>query len=234
MLNPEQRDRSQTLINDVIDATPWWSLPDSHMPLVNRYLQHGFRDAALYDIALSYVPEIIPSDATPEELHACACLHDVGKPYVTQDDETLWDRQILDDADWHKIRRHPEAGFSMVSTVILQRGIVLPLSALGIIRWHHERLDGSGYPDQLTADHIPLHVQLFSVADYVVSMREGPDVRPHREKRRLFSDIEQYFNQLAVAGKLNGDYVALVLGILKRNEHLKRQPLWALGSWDEA
>lgn len=228
-----EHDPVLTLVDDLMEATPWWSLPDSHMRFVSRYLHHGFRDDALFDLALSHVPEIIPADCTPQELHACAVHHDIGKPYVTEGDETLWDREILEEADRVKIRKHPQWGLFLVGSGAKQLGIQLPMSALSIIRWHHERLDGSGYPDSLMGSDIPLHVQLFSVVDFAVSLREDGKIRPYRNGRKSYQDVATYLTQLAEVGKLNGEYVDLVLGILRHNEHLKKTSLWSLGPWTE-
>ncbi len=231
MLSQEQNNQSHLLINDVLDATPWWNLPDNHLRYVTRYIHHGLRDAALYDLALSYVPGIIPSGVTREELHAGATLHDTGKPYVMDGDETLWDRSMLDDQDWAKIRKHPEVGLAIVSAAVHKRALRMGPEALAIIGMHHELLDGSGYPDGLMAAQIPLYIQLFSVIDHAVSLREGSDVRPYRTGRTRFEDIALYLSQLADVGKLNGNYVQLVLTVLRRNEHLEKSSLWTLGRW---
>ncbi len=151
---------------------------------------------------------------------------------MTEGDETIWDREILDEDDRRKIRAHPDVGFFLLKAGAKRRGIMLPPSAYYILRWHHERLDGSGYPDHLIGSDIPAHVQLFSAVDFAVSLREDGKIRPYRNGRKSFPEVSTYLMQLADENKLNGDYVRLVLDILRNNEHMKSPRLWSLGMWE--
>lgn len=90
-------------------------------------------------------------------LQWAAVLHDVGKIGVP--DEILGKPGPLSDDEWVVMRRHPELG----------EKIVLPLDGLGdvraIIRHHHERWDGAGYPDGLSGDGIPYLARAFQLID---------------------------------------------------------------------
>ena len=90
-------------------------------------------------------------------LRRAALLHDLGKLGVSN--QILDKPGKLDADDWHAIKGHPGAGGDILSRI--------PVFAdIGpIARYHHERLDGGGYPDGLTADRLPLEVRIVSVAD---------------------------------------------------------------------
>lgn len=86
-----------------------------------------------------------------------AYLHDVGKIRVPH--EILNKPGSLTDDELQIIRQHPAWG------VALLNGIEFPWDIKPIIRWHHEKYDGSGYPDQLVGDAIPIAAQILCVAD---------------------------------------------------------------------
>ncbi len=101
-----------------------------------------------------------------------ALLHDVGKIGVV--DHILRKSGPLDDAEWRVMRRHPEIGAQIVSHVRM----LAPVAP--IIRSHHERLNGSGYPDGLTGDAIPVGARIIAVADTYSAMT---DERIYRRAR---------------------------------------------------
>jgi HD-GYP domain-containing protein (c-di-GMP phosphodiesterase class II) len=100
-----------------------------------------------------------------------ALLHDVGKLGVA--DEILGKLGPLTEEEWALVKRHPEVGARMIEPLEFLSG------ALPVIRHHHERPDGSGYPDGLEGDEIPLGARIVAVVDaYDVMLR-----RPYRPER---------------------------------------------------
>jgi len=100
-----------------------------------------------------------------------ALLHDVGKLGVA--DEILEKLGPLTEEEWKVVKRHPEVGARMIEPLEFLSG------ALPVIRHHHERPDGSGYPDGLEGDDIPLGARIVTVVDaYDVMIR-----RPYRPER---------------------------------------------------
>jgi HD-GYP domain-containing protein (c-di-GMP phosphodiesterase class II) len=99
-----------------------------------------------------------------------ALLHDIGKIGVR--DAILRKPGPLDHTEWAQMRQHPEIGSRMVG------GIPFLESALPVVRHHHERFDGSGYPDRLRGDDIPLAARVFTVADSFDAMTSD---RPYRD-----------------------------------------------------
>jgi putative nucleotidyltransferase with HDIG domain len=97
-----------------------------------------------------------------------ALLHDLGKLGVA--DEILEKLGPLTEEEWALIKRHPEVGARMVEPLEFLSG------ALPVIRHHHERPDGTGYPDELEGDKIPLAACIVAAVDaYDVMLRGGPN-----------------------------------------------------------
>jgi putative two-component system response regulator len=86
-----------------------------------------------------------------------ALLHDIGKLGI--EDSILMKPGPLTEEEWSAMRQHPEIGCQVVGHIDFLQ------DALPIIRHHHERYDGTGYPDGLKGDEIPILARIFSVAD---------------------------------------------------------------------
>ena len=98
-----------------------------------------------------------------------ALLHDIGKIGVP--DNILRKPAALSDAEWQTMRRHPEFGARIIA------GIPFLQDVSQIVRHHHERWDGKGYPDRLAGEAIPLGARIFAVADSFDAMTSD---RPYR------------------------------------------------------
>jgi putative nucleotidyltransferase with HDIG domain len=86
-----------------------------------------------------------------------AYLHDVGKVKVPH--EVLNKPGRLTDEEFEIVKQHPVWGLELLAAV------EFPWDIKPIIRWHHERYDGSGYPDRLKGDEIPLNAQIICIVD---------------------------------------------------------------------
>jgi putative nucleotidyltransferase with HDIG domain len=98
-----------------------------------------------------------------------ALLHDVGKIGVP--DNVLRKPTALSESEWAVMKRHPEFGAQIIA------GIPFLEEVARIVRHHHERWDGMGYPDGLKGDHIPLGARIFTVGDSFDAMTSD---RPYR------------------------------------------------------
>jgi putative nucleotidyltransferase with HDIG domain len=109
-----------------------------------------------------------------------ALLHDVGKIGVPE--RILAKPGPLDDEEWEIMRKHP-----ILSEYILAE-VDLPPIVREIARSSHERVDGTGYPDGLDGDHIPLPARIVLVADAVDALTSE---RPYRSARPLDAAMEE-------------------------------------------
>ena len=120
--------------------------------------------------ALTIAEALAFSDEDLEILERAAILHDIGK--VAVPDSILRKNGRFDEDDWIEVRKHPQVGQTMLAHLKFL-GPSLPL-----IRHHHERYDGSGYPDGLGGEGIPLGARILAVADAFDAMTSD---RPYRE-----------------------------------------------------
>jgi HD-GYP domain-containing protein (c-di-GMP phosphodiesterase class II) len=97
-------------------------------------------------------------------------LHDVGK--VAVPDAILFKTSALTEEEYALVRRHP-----IIGTEILRDVDFLGEGKL-VVRHHHERWDGSGYPDGLTGEAIPLAARVFAVADALDALTTDRPYRP--------------------------------------------------------
>lgn len=121
------------------------------------------------DLAISCLHQLDPTIAASEEVRYGFVLHDVGKLAIPE--TILRKPSRLDAQEWSLIERHPDLGVEIV------KSLDLGAPALDVIRHHHERWDGTGYPSRLAGEEIPLAARVFSVADAYESMTSP---RPYR------------------------------------------------------
>jgi putative nucleotidyltransferase with HDIG domain len=105
-----------------------------------------------------------------EEVYFGGILHDIGKIGIR--DEILNKKGKLSPEEYEKIKQHTVIGYEIVK----QAGVFDEL--LPAIRSHHERLDGTGYPDGLRGDEIPLIARILAISDAFDAMVAD---RPYRK-----------------------------------------------------
>ncbi|MBU5613893.1 HD-GYP domain-containing protein [Geomonas azotofigens] len=107
-------------------------------------------------------------------------LHDIGKIYVPA--EILTRPGKLSEIELQLVKSHAEVGFDILKDIEFQCSVPL------IVRQHHERLDGSGYPDGLKGDGILFEARVLGVADVVEAMSSH---RPYRPSIGVASALEE-------------------------------------------
>jgi len=127
---------------------------------------HSDRVVAYMELLLEQMNIKGPELAT---LRRGALLHDVGKIGVP--DNVLRKPTALSEGEWAIMKRHPEFGARIIA------GIPFLEDVARIVRHHHERWDGMGYPDGLKGDRIPLGARIFAVGDSFDAMTSD---RPYR------------------------------------------------------
>lgn len=122
------------------------------------------------------------SEEEVEGIAIAGYLHDIGKLVVERD--IINAPYKIDAKSSNELNRHPAAGFEILSP-IHHPYTDIPLMA----KYHHERLDGRGYPDGLMGDQIPLGAKIVSLADSFDAMTTD---RPYRTRRSLEDVIEDF------------------------------------------
>lgn len=120
-----------------------------------------------YAIILAH--EIRPEKQFVETIRFGAILHDIGKIHVRE--SVLRKKTALTEEEWAELSRHPETGAEML------KDIPYLVPAIPAVRHHHERWDGTGYPDGLAGNQIPLAARIVAVADGLDAMTTD---RPYR------------------------------------------------------
>jgi HD-GYP domain-containing protein (c-di-GMP phosphodiesterase class II) len=110
-----------------------------------------------------------PADGL-ETLEFGAFLHDIGKIGIR--DAVLLKPGPLDDAEWVHMREHPVKGYDIANKIAMLHPI------MPAVRNHHERWDGSGYPDKMVAENIPLVARIVAIADAFDAMATD---RPYKQ-----------------------------------------------------
>jgi putative nucleotidyltransferase with HDIG domain len=105
-----------------------------------------------------------------ERIGQAGLLHDIGKIGVPE--SVLRKPGPLDEREWEVMRRHPIVGAQIVAPFEMLTGIDT------LIRHHHERYDGSGYPDGLCGEAVPMGCRIIAVADVYDALTS---TRPYRQ-----------------------------------------------------
>src|SRR5262249_48818239 len=123
-----------------------------------------------------------------------AYLHDIGKVGVP--DAILLKAARLTTEEYEIVKQHPLIGDRLCGELRSLR-LVKP-----IVRHHHERLDGSGYPDGLRGDAIPLLAQIVSVVDIFDAITTPRPYRPGRSAAEAMSELQSDVTRGLVRGDL--------------------------------
>jgi len=120
------------------------------------------------------------SDEEIETIRVAGLFHDVGKMGIT--DDILFKSDKLSVREYEEIKKHPTKGARILSVISMFKDVV------PIVKCHHERIDGKGYPEGLKGNEIPYLARIVSVADAFDAMMSD---RHYRSKLDLNSAIEQ-------------------------------------------
>jgi response regulator RpfG family c-di-GMP phosphodiesterase len=123
------------------------------------------------------------SHSEVEALRLGAILHDIGKIGIP--DRVLLKPAALDDEERRIVETHPEIGDKLLEPLDLLA------AARPIVRHHHERWDGVGYPDRLASTDIPLGARIVAVADSVEVMSSRQLYRQPRTPAQIVAELEQ-------------------------------------------
>ncbi|HEU4657780.1 MAG TPA: HD domain-containing phosphohydrolase [Capillimicrobium sp.] len=135
-------------------------------------------------------------------VHTAGLLHDIGK-FIFPDRILFADRKLSEE-DWQIVKRHPAQGARVVGKVAGYGPVA------EIIRCHHERIDGKGYPRGLRGDEIPLLSRMISIADTYDVMTARDSYRDPVSQEEAIAELRR------VSGtQLDGELVEVFIALLK-------------------
>jgi putative two-component system response regulator len=140
----------------------------------------GEHTTAVSRLAMAIATELRLPAAQCRDVELGALLHDVGKLSIP--DRVLTKPGPLNELEWTAMQRHASLGERLVARIVQQPAV------LAVVRSHHERWDGSGYPDGKRGEEIPLAARIVAVADAFQAMIEP---RPYREPRTRATALEE-------------------------------------------
>jgi putative two-component system response regulator len=117
--------------------------------------------------------------AETKDLRTSAYLRDIGMVSMRIKNGPL------DENEWIEMRKHPSRGVTMVSP------LKLPAEVISGIKYHHERIDGKGYPEGLRGDQIPLFARILAVADSYDAITTGRPYKDALSKNEAIREVQQ-------------------------------------------
>jgi len=164
------------------------------------------------NIARAIATEMALSSDMVEGIRMAGNIHDIGKISVPA--EILSKPGTLTDIEFALIKAHPETGYEIL------KGIEFPCDIARIVLQHHERIDGSGYPQGLCSDQILLEARILAVADVVEAMSSH---RPYRPALGIEKALEEVSSK---KGKFYDPHVVEALQKTIRKGNLELENGW--------
>jgi len=118
------------------------------------------------------------------DISYAAYLHDIGK--VNVPDEILGKEDRLTDEEWEEMKRHPEYGAEILREKAFLTG------AAAIVKAHHERFDGSGYPAGLRGEEIPIGARIIAVVDTYDAMTSERPYQKALSKGDAIAELKEH------------------------------------------
>jgi len=133
------------------------------------------------DLAGAIARDMKLNDSQVEHLKMAASIHDVGKMYIPSD--ILSKPGKLSDIEWAMIKTHVQGSYDILKDLEFAQPIAL------MALQHHERLDGSGYPNGLKGEEMLIEAKILAVADVVEAMSSHRPYRPALGINRALDEI---------------------------------------------
>lgn len=134
------------------------------------------------ECAMAIADKMNISDADKQHIEYAGYLHDIGKIGIS--DAILHKPGQLNEEEWKIIKRHPQKALDILAPLNF-----LPEEKI-IIRHHHERYDGGGYPDGRKGKDIPLGSRIMAIADSFDAMNSKRPYRPPLSKEKIISELK--------------------------------------------
>jgi putative nucleotidyltransferase with HDIG domain len=188
----------------------------------------GVRDPSLQFHALgvaNFATKLARRLGFPEErvdvVRRASLLHDIGKLGVSQ--EILSTSELLTQGQYELVKTHSERGAALLQECMECQDLI------PIVLHHHERFDGTGYPDRIAGDKIEMEARIIAVADTVDAMESGRPYRKARPIKHIIAELERcsgtQFDPLVVEAT-----IPILLEKEVENERLRRAQTLSPGS----
>ena len=148
-------------------------------------------------------------DDAIQALYMAAMVHDIGKMAVPS--EILTKPSHLTDLEMQMVQGHVESGYQIL------KDIPFPWPIAEMVRQHHERLDGSGYPRGLKGEEISLQARILAVADTIEAMATH---RPYRPARGLTAAMDEI--RAEAGAKLDARVVDAAFELMDADDTLQK------------
>ena len=116
-----------------------------------------------------------------EQIEYGALLHDLGKLGLSE--QILCKKSALTDEEYATVKKHPEIGYQILQAVDFLKG------AAPIVLYHHEWVNGQGYPEGLAGEEIPLGARMVSIVDAWDTMTSDQPYRPAMSKSNAVAEL---------------------------------------------
>lgn len=160
------------------------------------------------DLATGIARIMGQDEQTVHTIATAALLHDIGK--IAIPDALLQKESPLSAQEWVVMRQHPEIGAQILEFSIVLREL------MPAIRHHHERWDGTGYPEQLKGEDIPFAARIISVAEAYQSMLSDRPYQAARSPEAALAELQR-----KVGSQFDPQVVAAFATVLHEREHME-------------
>jgi putative nucleotidyltransferase with HDIG domain len=163
---------------------------DAYRGLIRRLLEPGLKkytglvshSLSVARIARRFAGFLRLPEVTVEQMTVAGLLHDVGIRELSYD--RVSEKRPLSEAEYRLARDHPSVG------AMLLADIEFPYPVIPLVLHHHERYDGSGYPDQLRGEQIPFGARLIHIIEAFDAMTSATSYRPTISRDEAVETIE--------------------------------------------
>jgi putative nucleotidyltransferase with HDIG domain len=159
--------------------------------------------AAVARYSKAVAEEIGLPEREQELIHTAGLLHDIGK-FIFPDDILLADSKLTDE-QYELVKKHPEQGARLVESIEGYGPVA------EIVRAHHERIDGRGYPNGIVGEDIPIGSRIISIADTYDVMTSRDSYRKPVSKQEAIDELRR-----VAGGQLDAHLVEVFIGLVER------------------
>ena len=187
----------------------FFDLTNSVASIIDRV--EGYNKAHSKEVAELAVKIAEKTSMSPEQINSletAAKLHDIGMLMVTND--LMKSRNKLKKDDQNMMKNH-----TLLAEHYIKQEVQVTENIPTIIRWHHERWDGFGYPDSLRGKQIPLPARILAIADSVSAMKSQRNYR-----KKSYKTVQEIITELKKQSGLQFDpeLVKIAIPIIESEE----------------